>query len=355
MMDISIWRWLALALMIMTGIASRAQSCDSMSCHCGEADLNPSGIMVGHSHAKGTWMLSYRYMNMRMQGNLSGTGSVSDELVYQNYLMSPSTMNMDMHMIMGMYGITDRLSVMAMLSYNVLTMKMNMLPGTMQMQMNGMVMSDMSMTSMSSKASGPGDTKLYAMYALLNGHTHGLVLSLGLNLPTGSIQVKGDDMSMQPGQRLPYMMQLGSGTYDLMPGLTYLLKKDKLCWGTQVAGTWRRGYNAVGYALGNDVTATTWLAYQFLPWLSTSARAEGFAGDRIYGRDKTLFEVMEPDAKVTSYGGQRASAYAGLNFYWKKLSNSRFTVEYGQPFYQSLNGPQLATRSVLYAGWGISF
>lgn len=356
MMEAGIRRiWILVLFTVLQTSYAYSQSCDSSQCHCESGDMNPSGIMVGHSHPKGVWMLSYRYMTMQMRDNLSGTEKVADDIIYQNYIMSPNAMSMDMHMVMAMYGITNRLSVMAMLNYNVLSMKMNMLPGTMQMQMNGMTMTDMNATSMTMKTSGISDTKLYAMYALLDKSSHKLVISAGVNLPTGSISLTGDDMSMQPGKRLPYMMQLGSGTYDILPGVTYLLHKSNFTWGTQVTATLRPGYNSLGYAYGNDVTATTWAAYKFLPWLSASVRAEGYAANSIDGKDPGLHEVMEPDSKAANYGGKRASGYVGLNLYWKKLLSSRFSFEYGQPFYQNLNGPQLATRSMLYAGWGVSF
>lgn len=345
----------ALLLILLIGFKSYSQDCDTLSCSCSEGDINPSGIMIGHSHPKGTWMFSYRYMNMMMKDNLSGTEKVSDDIVFQNYIMSPQNMNMDMHMLMVMYGVTNRFSLMLMCNYNVLSMNMNMLPGTMQMNMNGMTMSDMNATSMKTKTSGFGDTRLYAMYSLINKQKHKLILSAGLNIPTGSIEIKGKDNDMYANQRLPYMMQLGSGTFDIMPGVTYLFSKKSFLFGSQVTGTFRPGYNSVGYAYGNDVTVNAWLGYRFLPWLSISARGEAYAADRIYGRDTKLFTIIEPDAKPKNYGGKKVSAYGGLNIYLKKIANSKLSFEYGLPIYQNLNGPQLATHYMLYAGWSVSF
>jgi len=347
---------LVLLLLSVHSFSGYSQSCDSLQCNCEKGDMNPSGIMVGHNHPKGTWMFSYRYMSMPMQDNLSGIQKVSNDMIFQNYIMSPKSMNMDMHMIMAMYGITNKLSVMTMFNYNVNSMNMTMLPGTMQMQMNGMTMSDKNATSMTTKTSGIGDIKLYAMYSLYNRSCHQLILGAGISLPTGSIKVNGDSKDMMyAGQRLPYMMQMGSGTIDILPGATYLLKKNKILWGTQVAGTIRPTNNSLGYSYGNDITATTWLSYRCLTWLSASARMEGYSIGNMVGRDPNLFEVMEPDAKSTNYGGTRASGYLGLNVYLKKFAKSRLSFEYGMPFYQNLNGIQLSTRSMLYAGWSVSF
>lgn len=298
-------------------------------------------------------MFSYRYMSMQMRDNLAGTRKISDEVIYRDYLMSPQNMTMNMHMVMAMYGISNRLSVMAMFNYNSMNMSMSMPIGNTHMHMAGMSMS--SNTGMSMSASGIGDTRLYAVYALLNKPAHLLMLSAGINLPTGSITQKGDAASMVPGQRFPYMMQLGSGTYDIMPGITYVLRSNKISWGSQLAGVIRPGYNSLNYSYGNELSAGTWLAYKFLPWLSTSVRAEAIATESIYGKDNDLYEIIEPDSKAANYGGTRINSYLGINVFLKNFVNSKFSFEYGLPVYQNLNGPQLASRSILYAGWGVSF
>src|SRR4051794_38916947 len=83
------------------------------SCTCSKGTQTPQGVMTDHIHAKGEWMLSYTYMNMMMQGNNTGTAHVSDNDVYRQYMMAPATMSMQMHMAMVMYGVTDKLTLMA--------------------------------------------------------------------------------------------------------------------------------------------------------------------------------------------------------------------------------------------------
>ena len=348
-------------MLLMKAAEISGQTCDSMSvCDCATKDLSPSGIMLGHEHGKGTWKISYRYMNMVMEGNLSGTEKVNDNYVFNKYIMSPQNMHMDMHMIMGMYGITNKFSLMAMFNYNVMSMNMNMLPGTMHMHMSGstMVMSESTSNAMRSKSSGLGDTKLYLVYTLVNHNQHHIMLSEGFNIPTGSIHVKGanDDM-MYPGEQLPYMMQMGSGSFDFMPGVTYLLKTNKTSFSTQVTSVIRPFSNSVNYHLGNELTLNAWVAHKWLPWISTSARAEGNFIGAIVGQDNQLVQVMEPDANPKCYGGRFVNAYVGLNFYLTKgwLKNNKLSVEFGMPVYQNVNGIQLAQKSTLSAGWLISF
>ncbi len=337
-----------------------AQTCDTMAvCDCAIKDLSPAGIMLGHEHAKGTWRLSYRYMDMYMKGNVSGTEKVDDYYVFNNYLMSPENMRMDMHMVMAMYGFTDRFSLMTMFNYNVLSMDMNMLPGTTMMHHDGstMVMTA-SNSHMTTKTSGLGDTKLYAMYALLNKNEHHVFVTAGFNIPTGSIGLKGkmDDM-LYAGQRLPYMMQMGSGSFDFMPGVTYLLKMNKLSISTQLTSIIRPFNNRHSYRLGNELTFNCWAAYKFLSWVSGSVRVESNSTGAIRGKDVTLYEGAEPAAFSKNYGGQNANGYLGLNFYVNNgcFKNNKFSVEYGIPVYQNFNGIQMSTINTVYAGWLISF
>ena len=358
-----------LLLLFVSG-ALTAQTCDSsmsVTCDCASKDLSPAGIMLGHEHPKGGWKISYRYMSMYSKGNATSTNaegdpiatkSVDDNYMFNYYLMSPQNMRMDMHMVMAMYGITNRLSVMAMFNYNIMTMNMNMLPGTMHMHMDGgtMVMTADDNSSMRSHSSGFGDTKLYAVYSLVNKKIHHVILSTGLNLPTGSIRVKGasDDM-MYANSRLPYMMQMGSGSVDFMPGVTYLLKANKFSFSTQVT-TILRTNNSLGYRLGNEYSLNIWGAYQWFPWISTSVRMEGNSVGIIVGKDASLYNV-EPAADPMSYGGENINGYIGLNFYLNKgfLKNNKLSVEYGMPLYEKFNGIQLMPRSTIYAEWMISF
>jgi hypothetical protein len=289
---------------------------------------------------------------MVMSGNLSGTQKVDDNYVFNNYIMSPKNMRMDMHMLMAMYGITNRLSVMAMFNYNVLDMNMSMLPTT--SHLHGGAAS----VTHGSKTLGLGDIQLYAVYSLLNKSDQLLLLNGGVNIPIGNIYKKGNSSDlMYPSQQLPYMMQMGSGTVDFMPGLTYLMQLDKVSWSTQLTSVIRPFMNTRNYRLGNEGTLNVWAAYQLFPWLSTSLRLEGIAKREIVAKDAELSTVMEPSANAKNYGGKNINTYIGVNFYLNKgfLKNSKLSMEYGMPLYQNINGIQLAQKSTIYAGWMISF
>src|SRR5207244_1660450 len=155
---------------------------------------------------------------------------------------------------------------------------------------------------------------------LLRAEGSSLALIGGINKPTGPIDIDGGDNMMYTGLRLPYMMQLGTGTFDLLPGITYLKKSGKISWSAQLLSSIRPFYNSIGYHYGSDLTLDAWVAYQWKSCLSASLRLEGYGSNAIAVSDAAIYYNppynLEPDANPQNYGGKRVSSYAGLNYYF---------------------------------------
>lgn len=281
----------------------------------------------------------------------------SDDDVFKNYMMAPETMSMQMHMVMAMYGVTDRLTLMGMGGYMLSDMSMNMsgnmtgMPG-MTMQMGGM--------TMLSSSSGFSDTRLSALYNFANGAKHRIIGSLGISLPTGTVRAKGTTM-LGDNQRLPYDMQTGSGSYSMVPDVTYARKYGLFYCGVNVGADLKLNYNSLGYKYGNVYHGSAWAGYRFLPFLSATIRGEAVHTDKISGSDPVsaipVYQANDPTANTANYGGSVANLYTGLNFSLMKpvLEKFRLMVEYGMPLYQNLNGTQMALKSNLLAGVQYSF
>lgn len=334
---------------------SEMTSCDE-SCHCID-DLTPAGIMISHVHPKSEWMLSYRYMDMGMEGVLSGTQKASEMEVFNQYIMNSTKMRMDMHMLMGMYGVTDRLTLMAMLNYNVNSMEMSMLTAHDHDHM-GSTETMSNSTKMQMKTNGVGDSKLHLLCGLIKNENHQLILGGGINLPSGSIQKKGTDLDMlYENKRLPYMMQLGSGTIDIIPSLTYTFQTGKLAFSTQAVGTIRTSYNSIGYKYGNEGTFSSWFAVNWWNHLSSSIRVEASSIGKIQGKDKTIYTFNETATNPANYGGQKVNMYIGLTYGFQAgfVKNNRLGLEFGVPVYQNLNGIQIKLKQVVTASWSYSF
>ena len=175
------------------------------SCACGADGHHyfpyaPSGVMGDHIHRKGGLMASYRYMFMSMQRNYDGDSQISDAAAQNGYMGSAAEMDMQMHMLGVMFAPSDKLTLMLMSAYKENSMLNNMMGNRTKM-----------------RSSGWGDATLSAYYGLYKKQASSAHVGLGLSAPTGSI-----DERMSNGARMGYPMQLGSGTWDLKPSLTWL-------------------------------------------------------------------------------------------------------------------------------------
>ena len=322
-------------------------------------DHAPIGVMRDHVHAVGEWMLSYRYMYMDMGGNRIGTRRVSVEqtrMQPNRFMMPPmlrvvpTRMRMEMHMFGAMYAVSDRLTLMAMGNWQRRDMD------------HRVFLLDDTEGSFKVRTSGFGDARFSLMYGIHTSPGARIQANMGVRLPTGSITKRHRVLTPRnttPVLRVPYAMQLGTGTFDLLPGLTYSGRSGRAGWGMQYDAELRMGTNDEGYAFGDKHGLTAWGSYRALPWLSVSLRLKGSHQGRIQGEDMVIEMAGPPiqTADPDNYGGRRLDLVAGVNLAGgqAKLHGHRVAVEAGWPFYQDLNGPQMETDFTITAGWQYSW
>ncbi|MFU7527972.1 transporter [Qipengyuania sp. ASV99] len=323
-------------------------------------DHAPIGVMGDHRHAAGEWMVSYRLMHMDMGGTQIGTNSVTPQQVVTTVpnrffgapgqpptlRIVPTSMRMDMHMAGVMYGISDQITLMVMANYWTNEMDHTTFQG-------GMGIAELG--TFRTTPGGFGDTKIVALIGL----TDTVHINAGLSIPTGS-NSKTDDiltpMGGNPTVRLPYPMQLGSGTFDLEPGITYRDQSAAFGWGAQVKGTVRLGSNDEGYAYGDRAIATAWMAASITPGVALSGRIQAETLGRVDGIDPLIagpVQTANPDFQ----GGESVTGLIGLNFAATggALRGWRLGIEGGIPIVQDLNGPQMPTDYTLTMGVQKSF
>ncbi|MBT5265422.1 MAG: copper-binding protein [Rhodospirillaceae bacterium] len=312
-----------------------------------------------HKHGAGSWMVSYRYMRMDMEDNLSGSDDITPEEIVTTVAnhfagtsgqpdllrIVPEQMTMDMHMFGVMYGITDQLSVMAMGSYLKREMDHITFMGTSGTTRRG---------TFTTESSGIGDTKVIGQYKFGNGFTG----KLGVSLPTGATDETDDILAPNgstPTVRLPYSMQLGSGTFDLLPALDFATRKGNWGFGAGYSGILRLGENDDDYTLGNEHRVTGWASYNLNPEVSITAKLIAETVESISGIDPNIVgpvQTADPD----NYGGERVQAALGLNFRGSgELSGMRIGFQVAMPLYQDLNGPQMKQSWVATAGLTFMF
>jgi hypothetical protein len=340
-------------LMAVTLFTSTTNAQDALACTDCIVNLTPQGVMGDHLHKPGEYMLSYSFMRMEMEGNRNGTATLSPEEVIAfpnpfappaNLRVVPTEMTMDMHMIGGMAGITDKLTGMVMVNY--LDNSMDHITFNMAGTRIG---------NFTTKSEGFGDTKVGGIYSLTKDGANSLNAKLNLSLPTGSIKEEDDvltPMGTRPTLRMPYAMQLGSGTYDLEPGLTYVHYTDTWSHGAAYKSRLHLGRNSQGYSRGDWHKISAWTGYQINPTLGVSASLSARHESRIDGRDDQISAPVQT-ANPDNYGGEKI--HFGLQGGWKFYEQNTIKAGVTIPLYQNLNGPQMEDDYSFSLRWQNSF
>lgn len=296
-----------------------------------------------HSHkGGGMWMAEYKFERMYMDGLLDTTTDVSPQEIIDPtskypYRMSPTDMTMDMHMFMFMYHSTKYM-VMGMLHY----MSSDM----------GMIATDGTESTM--KSSGIGDTVITVNVPW----RYKLDYTVGLSLPTGSIDERGPMTHMQgpngsTDEPYPYGMQLGSGTYDVILGIGYENSHGDMHWGAGYELTVRTGTNDRDYTLGDKMNLDGWLRLNVSSTVNAEARLDFREIGRISGVDAELDPLMSPVADADNYGGRRLDLGFGVKYETPQMSS--VGVDLTLPIYQNLFGPQMKTEWILGLRTGFMF
>ena len=295
----------------------------------------PVGVMGAMSPKEGTLMLSLQYARMKMDGNRDGTDDVSTAEVLSQFSVAALSMDVDMLMASAMYGVTDDITVMAMVPYVRKSMD----------HITGMGV------EFTTESEGVGDVRAVGGYDLFKSMDHTLKVTLGLSAPTGSTDER-DDTPAGANQVLPYPMQIGSGTFDLLPGVTYTGREGDWSWGGQLGAVVRLGENDEDYTLGNVYQASLWGARRWTDWMSSSLRVLGEIEEDIDGADPRLDPAQVQTADPDLRGARRVSLGLGMNFLVPSgpLQGVGLSVEAILPVFQDLDGPQVERDYAIFVG-----
>ncbi len=315
----------------------------------------PAGVTGAAMVGQGEGMLMYMPMYMSMDGNYIGTEKISTNTILSlpthtpmpgamqtMYLrMVPNSMVAQMHMLGAMYGVTDAFNVMIMGGYTDKEMTMTtysnpMSPNPATAAIKG---------TRTYSTDGISDTSVTGLYRLYDDGINHIHLNLGLSLPTANITQQINMLS--PGgtymlMRGTYGMQIGTGTVDFLPGLTYTGNKGLWSWGAAYRGRFALDNNDEGYHWGDSNQLTGWLGYTIVPGVTATARIAGTVQGKIEGQDPNIFGLMQ-GANPAYYGGETVDVFGGIEIAGQEfgLGSMRLAIEAGAPLYQNLNGPQV--------------
>ena len=195
----------------------------------------PLSITNDHTHQKGELMFSYRFGTMNGDGLIQGSQTYSDKDAFTKYKAFPQDMYTNMNMVGAMYGVTDQLTLMAMADYLTQHMDMKTKAGK----------------NFSNQTEGFGSVYLGFIYKVFDAQRASFSAYVGLHSTIkGKIAQYGKNAAGQK-MKLPYNMDVSSGTSDLAIGTTYKQQWDLFSLGIQPGVLLRIGKNSEGYRLGN--------------------------------------------------------------------------------------------------------
>lgn len=322
----------------------------------------PAGVMFGHMlDQAGDFMFGYRLMVGRQGGNiLNGTHNASNHAIINQGCSdtilcgsAPSKMNMKMHMINMMYAPTSWMNLMLMPTFVDMEMDVRGLSGG-----AGHAGGHGGGSTATHSTSGVGDTTMAALFDLFEARGHWLHLGLGFSAPTGDVGLKFKNNGHTEGGIIHFGMQLGSGTWDFIPSLTYTGEHNRLSWGAQLSGVKRmEDQNRSGYRLGDMFQATTWTGFRLIRWLSVTVRGIYTVQGDIHGDFNTFNARSGPMDFPANHGGQFWDIGVGLNVMAPSglFAGNSLSVEWLEPIQDDVNGYRLERTSTFALTWNYSF
>jgi hypothetical protein len=299
------------------------------------------------------WNFNFIYKRSKLSGYLDGDDKISNDEVYfdgneprtdDNYPILPTTITQESYIANISYYLAAEQSISISLPYIVQsTDHISLVPGY----------DDFNISS-----DGIGDITVNFTTLLQRWDNEKLSLSIGLSLPTGSIDEKGDTPRALGDQQLPYTMQLGSGTWDLPVGLSYISDENSYLWGANLFAKIRSGKNDRDYRVGNRFAASLWgkwnVSHAFHPIMKVVFQDWG----EIIGQDNEItvpnpqFPYPAGITKPSNYGGKKVSVVIGADI---MIYSKGFTIEIGKPIYQDLNGIQTKETLNVSLNWQSNF
>ena len=153
--------------------------------------------------------------------------------------------------------------------------------------------------------------------------------------------------------QLPYQQQLGSGTFDILPGVTASIQNEVASLGFQWKAEIRMGENDREWALGDLYKSTLWAGYNASERVSASVAVQYSRWGNVEGFDPALDAFANPANNTLAQGGWRVELPVGVNFIMPdgRFGGNRFGFQFILPVHQNLDGPQLMHDWSLVAGW----
>lgn len=300
----------------------------------------PIGIPLAQQVVTGQVGITLRAAHERFSGlrdsrrNLTSAGAFA-----RGYSIAP-TDRWDQHYeLEAMFGLNRRLDLYIVLPYTTHEIDQ-----------------DLSLGGQSTiESSGLEDIHIGGVFRSYDKGPTRLSFMAGLSLPTGQVDVT-DNYAGAPGTTLPYPMQIGTGTFDLLPGVMIESSWRGMQVGARASGRIHlESAHDEGWFRSNTSRLDLWASKQIAKDLRGSLRAETNWWGDLHGADPDLVPLRNPLEDALRQGGSRVVLYGGLSKDLDSEGNSRIEFELGLPVEEWLDGPALSQDWTAVIGWRLRF
>ncbi|MCH8242263.1 MAG: hypothetical protein IH897_06590, partial [Planctomycetes bacterium] len=225
----------------------------------------PAGVKADFTLPRGEIYVSFRYSQEKFRGSLVGTVEFSSDDVLDFFTVATPTFDRSTSELDIRFGLTDFLT----------------LEGSMPFIQNE-ALKETDLAFFETRSNVLGDVSIRGLFDLLEMDEYRLSLTLGATVPTGKLGKRGFTAVGVRGV-LPFTMQGGSGSPDILAGGTFQVQNDVASVGVQFNSVIRFMDNWADYRLGNRYDVSIWGAYNLSDWISFSLRGFFEHWNRITG------------------------------------------------------------------------
>ena len=294
----------------------------------------PAGISADRTLSGGTLEIAYRFAHLNARGLQFGKANVLEaEVLALGFSFVPLERTIEAHMVSVGLGLTDQLTLLGSAAW---------------LQKNRTTASDSVLFF--NETSGVSDVEVDALWDLYREGPYRGHLQMGVIVPTGSFDNRGT-FAGGADQMLPYEMQLGSGSFAVVPGITGQAMNEAGSVGAQIRTVFSLTDNDRGWRPGTRVEGRLWAGYRFNDFISVSGGIRGVQTAAIQGFDPDLETLRDPGDLALSFATKRVDLPFGVNLRipgTSPLAGDRLSFEGVWTVHEESDGPILADD------WGFS-
>lgn len=296
----------------------------------------PAGILGDRTLAKGTVEVGYRFGHSTARGLKLGKVDLSEESALElGFLFVPLERTLEAHVATVGVGVTDWITVTA--------------TGGWAKKSRASANDSLFFVN---QTSGISDIQADVLWDVYRQGAYRAHLHTGVIVPTGAVDERGDFGAAADAQ-LPYDMQLGTGSWVIVPGATAQVMNQVGSVGLQVRGMFAVNENGRGWKPGTGVDARLWAGYRFNDFVSASGGIRVMHSGAIQGADPELETLRDPGDLALSFATKRVDLPLGVNLRVPggRLAGQRLSFEWVWTVHQETDGVILADDWGFNLGW----